>query len=105
MNKTILLGRLTRDPEKKYANNKSIVNFTLAVRRRFQQNGQNEADFINCEAWSYTADFICSNFSKGDKIAVCGELRVSSYEKDGKTIHATKVVVDEAYFTANKIER
>lgn len=105
MNKAILLGRLTRDPEKKYVNNKAVVNFTLAVRRRFQQNGQDEADFINCEAWSYTADFICDNFSKGDKIAVVGELRVGSYEKDGKKVYTTKVVVDEAYFTANKLGR
>ena len=105
MNKVILLGRFTQAPQKKYISGQKVVNFTLAVRRKIQQKGQNEADFISCEAWSYTADFICDNFCKGDKIAIVGELRVGSYEKDRKKVYTTKVVVDEAYFTANKIGR
>ena len=104
MNKVILMGRLTADPEfRQTPSGVNLVRFTLAVNRRFQKN---ETDFINCVAWRQTADFICKYFYKGDMIAVIGNIQTRSWEdKDGKKVYATEVIADEAYFTGTKLAK
>ena len=99
MNKVILIGRLTKDVEIRATNSgKTVAIFTLAVPRR----KKDEVDFINCQAWEKTGDFISQYFSKGNMIAVAGSIQNDSYEKDGKKITVTKVNVQEAFFTGEK---
>ena len=101
MNKVILMGRLTKEPEvKNTANGTAVAKFTLAVDRRFKDaNGQKQTDFISCLAWRQTATFISSYFHKGSKIAITGSIQTRSYDdKDGKKVYVTEVVVDEAEF-------
>lgn len=104
MNKTVLLGRLTRDPELKTTQSGlSVVRFTLAVDRRFKnQSGEREADFVSCQAWRQTAEFIAKYFNKGNKLAIVGSIQTGSYEKDGQRVYTTDVVVDEAYFVESQ---
>lgn len=106
MNKVILMGRLTRDPEMRQTpSGVSLCGFSIAVNRRFAKEGQQTADFINCTAWRQTAEFICKYFHKGSMIAVVGNLQSRSWEnQEGKKQYATDVVVDEAYFTGSKTE-
>ena len=103
MNKAILMGRLTADPEMRQTQSGvSCARFTIAVNRRFQKD---ETDFINCVAWRQTADFICKFFAKGNMIAVVGSIQTRTWEgQDGKKNYATEVVADEAYFTGSKAE-
>lgn len=101
MNKVILIGRLTKDPEvKNTASQVTVCRFTLAVDRKFKdQNGQRQADFISCVAWRQTANFISSYFHKGSKIAVVGSIQTRSYDdQSGQKRYVTDVVVDEAEF-------
>lgn len=101
MNKVILMGRLTKDPEiKNTASQVPFCNFTIAVDRRFKDaNGQRQADFISCVAWRQTATFINSYFKKGSKIMVCGSLQSRSYDdNNGQKRYVTEVIVDEAEF-------
>ena len=103
MNKVILLGRLTKNPElKTTASGVSVVSFTVAVNRRYAKEGQQTADFINCVAWRSTAEFISKYFTKGRMICVVGNLQTGKYEKDGQTHYTTDVVIDEAYFAESK---
>ena len=106
MNKVILMGRLTRDPEMRQSQQGTpVVSFTLAVDRRFAKEGQQNADFISCVAWSRLAEFICKYFHKGSMIAVTGRLQSRTYDdKDGKRQYVTEVVVDEAYFTGERTD-
>jgi len=107
MNKVILMGRLTRDPELRYSNtsNVAVVKFSLAVDRRFKREGQPEADFINCTAFGKTGEFINNYFNKGMRVAVTGRLQVSSWEEEpGKRRYSTDVIVEEAYFADSKKE-
>ena len=100
MNKIILKGRLTSTPElKRTPNDIPVTKFTVAVNRRFDRE---KTDFINCEAWRNTAEFISKFFSKGKEILVIGELHIDKREKDGENIYYTMVVVDEAEFCGNK---
>lgn len=103
MNKAILMGRLTADPEMRQTQSGvSCARFTIAINRRFQKD---ETDFINCVAWRQTADFICKYFAKGNMIAVVGSIQTRTWEgQDGKKNYATEVVADEAYFTGSKAE-
>ena len=102
MNKVFLKGRLTADPEiRKTANDISVCNFSIAVNRRFDRE---KTDFINCEAWRQTAEFISKYFTKGKEIAVCGELHIDKWDKDGETRYLTKVSVDEVEFCGIKSE-
>ena len=102
MNKVILKGRLTSTPElKQTPNGVAVTKFTVAVNRRFDRE---KTDFINCEAWRNTAEFISKFFCKGKEIAVVGELHIDKSEKDGKTNYFTNVVVDEAEFCGNKAD-
>lgn len=102
MNKVILMGRLTKDPEIRYTqNNTPVCSFTLAVDRRFSKDKQ--ADFISCQAWQKTAEFISKYFQKGSMIAVVGRIQTRTWEdNEGKKRYVTEVIVDEAYFTGSK---
>lgn len=106
MNKVILMGRLTRDPEMRQTTGGiSVCSFSIAVNRRFAKDGQQNADFINCTAWRQQAEFICKYFTKGSMICVVGNLQSRSWEnQEGKKQYATDVVVDEVYFTGSKAE-
>ena len=102
MNKVLLLGRLTKDPELRATpSGMSVTSFTIAVNRRFKKD---ETDFISCVAWRNTAEFITKYFSKGNMIAVVGSLQTGRFEKDGQTHYTTDVNVEEAYFTGSKAE-
>ncbi|MBS7362498.1 MAG: single-stranded DNA-binding protein [Paludibacteraceae bacterium] len=103
MNKAILMGRLTRDPELRTTQSGvSVASFSIAVDRRFKNmSGEKETDFINCKAWRNSADFITKYFQKGSMIAVVGSIQTGKYEKDGRTVYTTDIVVDEAYFTGS----
>ena len=101
MNKVILIGRLTKDPEVRNTSSQATVcRFTLAVDRKFKdQNGQRQADFISCVAWRQTANFISTYFHKGSKIAIVGNIQTRSYDdQNGQKRYVTDVVVDEAEF-------
>lgn len=106
MNKVILLGRLTRDPDVRYSqgeNNLAIARYTLAVDRRFQRNGDQSADFISCVAFGKAAEFAEKWFKQGIKIAVTGRIQTGSYtNKDGAKVYTTEVVVEEQEFAESK---
>lgn len=106
MNKVILMGRLTKDVEiRQTPNNLSVARFTIAVNRRFEKDGGQQADFINCIAWRKTGEFIARYFQKGSMIAIVGSIQTRSWDgNDGKKQYATEVIVDEAYFTGSKAE-
>ena len=102
MNKVELVGRLTKDPEVKVTSNQTqFCNFTIAVDRRFKaQNGQRQADFINCVAWRQTAVFIQKYFRKGSRIGLVGSIQTRTYDdqQSGQKRYITEVVIDEAEF-------
>ncbi len=104
MNKVILMGRLTRDPELlQTPSGVAVAKFAIAVNRRFAKEGQQNADFINCTAWRQQAEFICKYFKKGSMIAIVGSIQSRSWDgTDGKKQYATDIVVDEVYFTGEK---
>lgn len=105
MNKIILVGRLTRDPELKYSQNgKAVTKFTLAIDRQFKnQNGQKEADFINCVAFEKRAEVIANYVQKGHKLGVIGRIQTGSYtNQDGQKVYTTDVMVDEIEFLESK---
>ena len=106
MNKVILMGRLTKDPEIRYsqaANTTCVARYTLAVDRKFKQEGQPNADFINCIAFGKSGEFAEKYLHKGTKIAVTGRIQTGSYKnKDGNTVYTTDVVVEEQEFCESK---
>nr|DAQ23252.1 MAG TPA: Single strand binding protein [Bacteriophage sp.] len=106
MNKVILMGRLTRDPEIRtsVATNTTTARLTLAVDRRFKKEGEQQtADFINCIAFGKTAEFIERYLHQGTKIAVVGRIQTGSYtNKDGNKVYTTDVVVEEYEFAESK---
>lgn len=104
MNKVILVGRFTRDPEVKYTDGgTSISRFTIAVDRRFKQDGGPEADFPNCVAFGKTAEFIEKYFHKGMKIGIVGRIQTGSYtNNDDHKVYTTDVVVEECCFVESK---
>ena len=106
MNKVILMGRLTRDPEVRYSQGESstaIARYTLAVDRRFKRDGEPTADFINCVAFGRTAEFAERYLRKGTKIAVTGRIQTGSYtNKDGVRVYTTDVVVEEHEFAESR---
>ena len=107
MNKTILMGRLTKDVEVRYtANNTAVANFTLAVNRKFAKQGETDVDFINIVAWSKTAEFCNNYFNKGQQIALTGRIQVRSYDnKEGQKVYVTEVVAEDVYFADSKKEK
>ena len=106
MNKVILMGRLTRDPEVRYSageNALAIARYTLAVDRRFRRDGEASADFISCVSFGRTAEFAEKYFRQGLKIAVTGRIQTGSYtNKDGVRVYTTDVVVEEQEFAESK---
>lgn len=105
MNKAILMGRLTRDPELKSTNSGiSVCTFSIAIDRRFKNaSGERETDFIPIVTWRQTADFVARYFRKGSRIAVVGSIQVRPWEdKDGNRRSTTEVVADEVYFADSK---
>lgn len=104
MNKVELIGRTTKDIELRYTEGSqtAFTRFTLAVNRRKKNDSQPDADFINCQAWKTTAELLEKYVHKGDKIAVVGRLAVSNYEKDGKKLTYTEVIVEEIEFLEPK---
>lgn len=102
LNKVILMGRLTRDPELRHTQSDiPVTSFTLAVDRGLK-DGQN-TDFINIVAWRNTAEFVAKWFAKGQLVAVSGKLQVRTYKDgDGNTRTATEVVADEVFFAERK---
>lgn len=107
MNKSILVGRLTRDPEVRYSqgeNANAVARFTIAVNRRFKNNeGNYDADFINCVAFGKSAEFIEKYFKKGMAIGITGRIQTGNYtNKDGVKVYTTDVVVEEAEFVESK---
>ena len=108
MNKVILIGRLTRDPQSRYLDisNSMMTTFTLAVNRRFvKEEAEQKADFINCIAWSNTAEFINKYFKKGQQIGLVGRLQSRSWEDEtGGKHYSTDVITEEVYFADSKKE-
>lgn len=105
MNKVILIGRLTKDPEVRYTttNNTLVCGFSLAVNRRFAKEGEQQADFFNIVAWGKLGEFCSKYFTKGQQVAVVGRLQTRNYDdKDGKKVYATEIVAEEAYFADTK---
>jgi len=105
LNKAILMGRLTKDPELRYTQNSTAVcTFSIAVDRDYTpQGGQRQADFINIVAWRKTAEFICKYFAKGRMIVVCGSIQTRTWDgADGKKNYMTEVVADDVYFGDSK---
>lgn len=104
MNRVILMGRLTADPElRQTPQGTAVTSFTIAVDRRIKTENGQQADFITCVAWRKTAEFICRYFQKGRMIAVEGQLQSRSWDtQDGKRQHATEVMVDNVSFTGEK---
>ena len=106
MNKTVLLGRLTREPEVKVTEKSTICRFTLAVNRTFKKEGQPDADFINIVAFGKTAEFCSKYFTKGQQVCVCGRLQTGSYDdKEGKKIYTTDVIAEEVDFAGSKQDK
>lgn len=106
MNKVILMGRLTRDPDVKYTagdNPMAIARYTLAVDRRFKKENEATADFISCVAFGKAAEFAEKYFRQGIRIVVSGRIQTGSYtNRDGNKVYTTDVVVEEQEFAENK---
>lgn len=105
MNKVILIGRLTRDPEVRYTQGNTsmaVAHYTLAVPRKFKHGDEPDADFINCVAFGKIGEFAEKYLQKGKMICVCGEIRGRSYtNQDGKRMWTTEIVVEEHFFTGS----
>ena len=108
MNKVILMGRLTRDPEVRYTstNNTLVATFSLTVNRRFARQGEEiQADFINVVAWDKTGEFCSKYFKKVQQVGVIGRIHTRNYDdKDGKKVYITEVIAEETYFADSRRE-
>ena len=108
MNKVVLVGRLTRNPETRYSqgdNPTAISRYTLAVDRRFRREGQPDADFIRCVAFGRSAEFADRYFTQGMRVAVSGRILTGSYtNRDGVKVYTTEVVVEDQEFAQSKSE-
>lgn len=105
MNKVIMMGRLTRDPEVRYggANNNAVARYSLAVDRRFKRDGEPDADFFNCVAFGKTAEFVEKYLHKGTKVVVEGEVRNNNYtNKDGQKVYGTDILTNQIEFAESK---
>ena len=105
MNKAILMGRLTREPEMRQTQSgRSVTSFTLAVNRSFVRQGEErQADFINIVAWGKTAEFCSSYFHKGQQVAVVGRIQTRTWDdNNGQKRYATEVIADEVFFADSK---
>lgn len=106
LNKVILMGRLTKDPETRFTttNNTLVCSFTLAVNRRFAKQGEErQTDFIPIIAWSKLGEFCSKYFTKGSQVAICGRIQTRTWDdNENKRHYVTEVVADEAYFADSK---
>ena len=106
MNKVVLMGRLTRDPEVRYSqgeNSTSISRYTLAVDRRIKRDGEATADFISCVSFGRTAEFAEKYFHQGLRIVISGRIQTGSYtNREGQKVYTTEVVVEEQEFADSK---
>ena len=107
LNRIVLMGRLTRDPElRRTQNGTAVTSFTLAVDRDFKsQSGEKETDFIDCVAWRNTAEFVSKYFTKGRLAVAEGRLQLRDWtDRDGNKRRSAEVVVDNVYFGESKRE-
>ena len=106
MNKVIMMGRLTRDPEVRYsqgANQTAVGRFSIAVDRRFKREGEPDADFFNCTAFGKQAEFVEKYLHKGTKVVVCGRIQNDNYtNKDGQMVYSVRLMVEEIEFAESK---
>jgi|SRR5690625_291036 len=105
MNRAVLVGRLTRDPELRYTpSGVAVANFTLAVNRPFtNQQGERDADFINCVVWRRPAENLANYMKKGNMVGVDGRIQTRTYEdQDGKTVYVTEIVADNVHFLESR---
>ena len=106
MNKVILMGRLTRDPEIRYSQGErstAVARYSLAVNRTFKRDGDPDADFINCVAFGRQAEFAEKYFHKGIRIVITGRIQTGSYtNKDGVRVYTTDIIVEEQEFAESK---
>ena len=106
MNKVILMGRLTRDPEVRYsqgASQTAVARFSIAVDRRFKREGEPDADFFNCTSFGKQAEFVERYLHKGTKVVLSGRVQNDNYtNKDGQMVYSVRVMVDEIEFAESK---
>ncbi|MDD3369841.1 MAG: single-stranded DNA-binding protein [Lachnospiraceae bacterium] len=106
MNKVILMGRLTRDPEVRYSQGASataVARFSIAVDRRFKRDGEPDADFFNCTAFGKQAEFVEKYLHKGTKMVISGRVQNDNYtNKDGQMVYSVRIMVDEMEFAESK---
>lgn len=104
INRTILVGRITKDPAlRKTQNGTSVVSFVLAVNRKVKKEGQPDADFINCVAWNKTADFMAQYVKKGALLGLESRIQTRNYDdRDGKRVYVTEVVADRVQLLESK---
>ena len=106
MNKVIMMGRLTRDPEVRYsqgANQTAVGRFSIAVDRRFKREGQPEADFFNCTTFGRQAEFVEKYLKKGTKVVISGSVQNDNYtDKDGNQRYSVQIICDEIEFAESK---
>lgn len=109
MNKAVLVGRLTRDPEVRYSqgdNTTAVARYTVAVDRRFKRDGEPTADFIPCVVFGRSAEFAEKYFRQGMRVSVSGRIQTGSYtNKDGMKVYTTDVIVEEQEFAESRTER
>ena len=106
MNKVILMGRLTREPEVRYsqgASQTAVGRFSVAVDRRFKREGEPDADFFNCTCFGKQAEFVERYLHKGTKVVLCGRVQNDNYtNKDGQMVYSVRIMVDEIEFAESK---
>ncbi len=106
MNKVILMGRLTRDPEVRYsqgASQTAVARFSVAVDRRFKREGEPDADFFNCTCFGKQAEFVERYLHKGVKVVLSGRVQNDNYtNKDGQMVYSVRIMVDEIEFAESK---
>ena len=106
MNKVILVGNLTRDPEVRYsqgASQTTVARFSVAVNRSFKRDGEPDADFFNCTAFGKQAEFIERYMQKGTKVALSGRVQNDNYtNKDGQMVYSVRIIVDDIEFASSK---
>ena len=106
MNKIILLGRLTRDPEVRYSQGEkttAIASFSVAVNRKFKREGEPEADFFNCTAFGKQAEFVEKYLKKGTKVLLTGRVQNDNYtNKEGQKVYSVRIMIEEIEFAESK---
>ena len=105
MNKVIMMGRLTRDPEVRYggASNTAVARYSIAVDRRFKREGEPDADFFNCVSFNKTGEFVEKYLRKGTKVVIEGELRNNNYtDKNGNKVYGMEIMATSVEFAESK---